>query len=160
MNVVGSGAAPLRAPRGISLRPLGMEDGVADLEARPVLVNGDSETSRSSCHMLNAVQANGLGGWRSWGAGAHAVYNVAAGEGTTLNELFQKIQTNPMAPGVSAVVTAARLVSREFRSGDVRHSLAYQTQTPAGFSLSRLEYSNLAARCRPNPPAGCLRYVT
>ena len=86
-----------------------------------VHINGDGETSRDFCYIDNCVQANILAAT----AGEEAfgeVFNVAFGERTTLNELFEVIRDevsrfNPKA-------AQARATYRDFRAGDVRHSLA------------------------------------
>lgn len=94
------------------------------LEAQPVFINGDGETSRDFCHVLNVVQANVLAACRPMPESTHRVYNIAIGDRTTLNELFNLIQLNLSTQGAPASVTAARPAYREFRAGDVRHSLA------------------------------------
>jgi len=50
------------------------------------------------------------------------VYNVAVSDRTTLNELFAQIKTNllPHYPHLQGT----QPVHRDFRAGDVRHSLA------------------------------------
>nr|WP_320193802.1 SDR family oxidoreductase [uncultured Desulfobacter sp.] len=86
-----------------------------------VYINGDGETSRDFCFIDNCVQANLLAATAEDNA-ADQVYNVAFGERTTLNQLFSLIRdrvTNelPDRAGVTAEY-------RDFRQGDVRHSLA------------------------------------
>jgi UDP-N-acetylglucosamine 4-epimerase len=94
------------------------------LEERPVFINGDGETSRDFCHVLNVVQANLLAACRPLPDSTHQVYNIAVGQRTTLNELFELIQSQLAGQGAPASVTAARPDYRDFRAGDVRHSLA------------------------------------
>lgn len=94
------------------------------LEDTPVHINGDGETSRDFCHVLNVVQANILAACRPLPESTHRVYNVAVGERTTLNELFELIKSNLTRLDVPESVIAARPNYREFRAGDVRHSLA------------------------------------
>jgi len=50
------------------------------------------------------------------------VYNIALGERTTLNELFAMLQDALGAKGEAQ--SKQKPVYREFRPGDVRHSLA------------------------------------
>ena len=50
------------------------------------------------------------------------MFNVAYGERTTLNELFELIRER--VARLRPVRRAARPVHRDFRAGDVRHSLA------------------------------------
>ena len=92
------------------------------LNAEPVHINGDGETSRDFCHVDNVVQANLLAATCEDGAAVNQVYNIALGEKTTLNELFQIIRRalEPCFPHLCNV----RPVHREFRAGDVRLSQA------------------------------------
>lgn len=87
-----------------------------------VYINGDGETSRDFCFIENCVQANLLAATVEDEAAANQVYNVAFGERTTLNELYQFIKERVSASHVSA--RDARPQYRDFRAGDVRHSLA------------------------------------
>jgi UDP-N-acetylglucosamine 4-epimerase len=92
------------------------------LDNQPVYINGDGETSRDFCYIDNAVQANLLAATTENEDALNQVYNVAVGERTTLNHLFEMIkglltEGRPELAGVSAVY-------RDFRAGDVRHSLA------------------------------------
>jgi len=91
------------------------------LEGEPVFINGDGETSRDFCFIDNCVQANIMAATADDEA-AGEVYNVAFGERTTLNELYRLIQER-VAVRVPAA-TEATPVYRDFRAGDVRHSLA------------------------------------
>ncbi len=91
------------------------------LKNEPVFINGDGETSRDFCFIDNCVQANILAATAGDEA-AGQVYNVAFGERTTLNELYRLIQGR-VASRVSEAATAEP-VYRDFRAGDVRHSLA------------------------------------
>ncbi len=94
------------------------------LEGQPVFINGDGETSRDFCHVLNVVQANVLAACRPLPESTHRAYNVAVGDRTSLNQLFQLIQSNLAVLEVPEHVKAAQPTYREFRAGDVRHSLA------------------------------------
>jgi UDP-N-acetylglucosamine/UDP-N-acetylgalactosamine 4-epimerase len=91
------------------------------LQGKPIYINGDGETSRDFCHVDNAVQANLLAG-SAKETTASSVYNVAVGERTTLNQLFELIRDQVASHNRS--VRDAQPVYREFRPGDVRHSLA------------------------------------
>jgi UDP-N-acetylglucosamine 4-epimerase len=53
---------------------------------------------------------------------ANQVYNVAVGDHTTLNQLYEQLNLNllPSYPHLQG----AEPVYRDFRAGDVRHSLA------------------------------------
>src|SRR6185436_6071661 len=59
---------------------------------REVTIYGDGETSRDFCHVANAVQANILAAVAAEPRALNQVYNVAAGERTTLNELFEALR--------------------------------------------------------------------
>jgi UDP-N-acetylglucosamine 4-epimerase len=92
------------------------------LAGREVAINGDGETSRDFCFVENVVQANLLAATTENADALGQVYNVAYGERTTLNQLFELIreQVARFEPAARDV----RPVYREFRPGDVRHSLA------------------------------------
>ena len=110
------------------------------IKGEPVYINGDGETSRDFCFIANVVQANllaatvnelplPLGEGRGEGfphpvneSPVNQVYNIAIGDRTTLNELFAQLHRNllPLCPHLQGT----QPVYRDFRSGDVRHSLA------------------------------------
>ncbi len=87
-----------------------------------VFINGDGETSRDFCFIDNAVQANLLAATAKDEQATNQVYNVAFGERTTLNELYQFIKDRVVAHNDAA--KDAKPEYRDFRAGDVRHSLA------------------------------------
>jgi UDP-N-acetylglucosamine/UDP-N-acetylgalactosamine 4-epimerase len=87
-----------------------------------VVVNGDGETSRDFCYVENAVQANILSAVTTNAAALNQVYNVAVGERTTLNQLYEA-QRKLLAPKFSHLANA-RPDYQDFRAGDVRHSQA------------------------------------
>ena len=109
------------------------------IKGEPVFINGDGETSRDFCFVANAVQANLLAATTITAIASSSVvvggsdpqsiskspinqvYNVAVGDRTTLNTLFALLRDNLAAHGVRA---NTRPVYRDFRAGDVRHSLA------------------------------------
>ena len=94
----------------------------AMIQDESVHINGDGETSRDFCYVANAVQANLLAATAADSAAVNQVYNVAVGQRTSLNELFEHLRAM-LAPRF-AHLAAAKPVYREFRAGDVRHSLA------------------------------------
>jgi UDP-N-acetylglucosamine 4-epimerase len=94
----------------------------AMIRGEPVHINGDGETSRDFCYVANAVQANLLAATVGDPAALNQVYNVAVGQRTSLNELFEHLRAM-LAPHFPPVADA-KPVYREFRVGDVRHSLA------------------------------------
>ncbi len=94
----------------------------AMIRNEPVWINGDGETSRDFCYIANAVQANLLAAAAEHPDAADQVYNVAVGERTTLNDLFEAIRSalEPRFPHLKSFNPSYR----DFRAGDVRHSLA------------------------------------
>jgi UDP-N-acetylglucosamine 4-epimerase len=91
------------------------------LREETVHINGDGETSRDFCYIDNVVQANLLASFARDEA-RDKIYNVAFGERTTLNELFALIREEVARHKPEAAQATA--VYRDFRAGDVRHSLA------------------------------------
>lgn len=92
------------------------------LRHEPVYINGSGETSRDFCYVRNVVQANLLAAASGNAAAINQVYNVAVNARTDLNELFGLLRdglavNHPELRGVQPVY-------RDFRAGDVLHSLA------------------------------------
>ena len=87
-----------------------------------VAIYGDGETSRDFCFVENVVQANLLAATTTNAGVIGEVFNVAYGERTTLNDLFQMIRDRVARdiPGAKDV----RPTYHDFRRGDVRHSHA------------------------------------
>lgn len=85
-----------------------------------LFINGDGETSRDFCFIENTVQANILAATANDEA-KNQVYNVAVGDRTTLNDLFNAIKA---ALNENGVIYTKDPVYRDFRTGDVRHSQA------------------------------------
>lgn len=90
------------------------------LSHEPVYINGDGETTRDFCHVADVAQANILAATATRPEALNQVYNVALGQRTTLNELFEILRT--AIRGQSA--PQEKPIYREFRPGDVRHSVA------------------------------------
>ena len=114
------------------------------LKGEPCQINGDGETSRDFCYVDNVVQANLLAA----AAGHEAtdqVYNVACGESTTLNVLFEEIRQGlrERRPGRHM---PAEPEYGPFREGDVRHSLAdiSKIQNTLGYAPTHLVAAGLA----------------
>ncbi|MCX5814237.1 MAG: SDR family oxidoreductase [Proteobacteria bacterium] len=87
-----------------------------------IYINGDGETSRDFCFVENVVQANLLAGCTENTEAVGNVYNIAYGGRTTLTELFMMIRSLVSASGHKGL--QANPVYKDFRSGDIRHSLA------------------------------------
>ncbi|MCG7986507.1 MAG: NAD-dependent epimerase/dehydratase family protein [Candidatus Thiodiazotropha lotti] len=92
------------------------------IDREDVFINGDGETSRDFCYIDNAVQANLLAATTTNPDATNQVYNVAVGDRTSLNQLFTKIR-DILADRFNYLSDLAP-VYRDFRAGDVRHSLA------------------------------------
>ncbi len=121
------------------------------IKNEPVYINGDGETSRDFCYIENVVQINLLAATVSefplplgqaatsqlagvdvrlvvppegWGEGdvTNQIYNVAVGDRTTLNQLYENLRVNLVEQ--FAHLAGAKPIYRDFRAGDVRHSLA------------------------------------
>ena len=93
----------------------------AMIKGDTVYINGDGETSRDFCYIENTVQANILAATTQNEGSTNQVYNVAVGDRTTLNELFNAIKS---ALADNGVIYEQHPTYREFRAGDVRHSQA------------------------------------
>lgn len=92
------------------------------LRQEAVAINGDGETSRDFCYIDNCVQANLLAATAQNEQAPGQVFNIAVGEQTTLNQLYGYLRDELTArrPGLEI----APPEYRDFRPGDVRHSLA------------------------------------
>ncbi|WP_304502829.1 NAD-dependent epimerase/dehydratase family protein [Chromobacterium sp. Beijing] len=91
------------------------------LDRQQVFINGDGETSRDFCYVANAIQANILAATTVDPLARNQVYNVAVGDRTTLNQLFDLLRDGLSKEGSSLDATPTY---RDFRAGDVRHSQA------------------------------------
>lgn len=92
------------------------------LQDKPVYINGDGDTSRDFCFIDNAVQANLLAALTENEQALNQVFNIAVGEQTSLNQLFEIIKT--LLHGRNTGIEKAAPIHRDFRQGDVLHSLA------------------------------------
>lgn len=93
------------------------------IQGKEIYINGDGQTSRDFCYVANAVQANLLAANVERLTSLAHVFNVAVGDRTTLNELFNLLhdclKSECHLRGITNDPTF-----REFRAGDVRHSQA------------------------------------
>jgi len=94
----------------------------AMLAGRPCVINGDGLTSRDFCYVANAVQANVCAALVEDSGAIGQVYNVAAGQRTSLLELHELLAAALRERRPGLVVAPPSFA--EFRNGDVRHSLA------------------------------------
>jgi UDP-N-acetylglucosamine/UDP-N-acetylgalactosamine 4-epimerase len=88
----------------------------AVLDNEPPTINGDGEHSRDFTYVANAVHANECALFTPNAKAVNEVYNVAIGERTSLNQLFEMIKE------VGGSDLAPRYGPE--RKGDVKHSLA------------------------------------
>lgn len=94
----------------------------AMIEKREIVIYGDGESSRDFCFVANAVQSNLLAASSDNSAAVNQIYNIAAGQRTTLNELYELL-LRLLAPD-NLHLTDVRPTYGKFRAGDVKHSLA------------------------------------
>lgn len=85
-----------------------------------IQIYGDGETSRDFCYIDNVVQANILSSVALSDV-KNNIYNIAIGEQTTLNELFQLLFQEISLKKNDCTSTA---IYKNFREGDIRHSIA------------------------------------
>ncbi|EAM8864602.1 Vi polysaccharide biosynthesis UDP-N-acetylglucosaminuronic acid C-4 epimerase TviC, partial [Salmonella enterica] len=77
-----------------------------------VFINGDGETSRDFCFIENTVQANILAATTQNDEAKNQIYNVAVGDRTTLNDLFNAIKA---ALNENGMTYTKEPVYRDFR---------------------------------------------
>lgn len=98
------------------------------LRGGPVRINGDGKTTRDFCHIDNCVQANILAAAAPQdGPAWNRAYNVGLGESTDLNELFAQIRRAVAVVRPEAAQAAPEY--RDFRAGDIKHSVADISRT-------------------------------
>ena len=88
----------------------------AAIDGNGPIINGDGTNSRDFTYVDNAVEANILGLFTENAEAINQVYNIACGERTTLNELWENIKSV-----TNCTVDATHGPNR---SGDIPHSLA------------------------------------
>jgi UDP-N-acetylglucosamine 4-epimerase len=106
-------------------------------------INGDGETSRDFCYVDNAVQANLLAATANTENAINQVYNVAVGDATTLNQLYFLMRG--LLVNWFPNLKDKAPVYRNFRAGDVRHSLAdiSKAQKLIGYTPTHRIYDGL-----------------
>jgi len=92
------------------------------IKGEDLYINGDGETTRDFCFIDNVIQANILAAFSPYPDLSNYVFNIAFGKQTTLNNLFKIIRKNllPTFPDIQQTEP----MYRDFRVGDVKHSLA------------------------------------
>jgi UDP-N-acetylglucosamine 4-epimerase len=86
-----------------------------------IYINGDGETSRDFCHVSNTIQANLLAATTKNPGAINQIYNVAVGDRTTLNILFNALKSSLEKNGINYLEGP---IYQGFRAGDIRHSQA------------------------------------
>lgn len=94
------------------------------IKGEPVYINGDGETSRDFCFIDNVRQMNLLAATSDNPEAINQVYNVAVGDRTTLNQLYEQLNLNLNLLPIYSYLHGIKPIYRDFREGDVRHSLA------------------------------------
>jgi len=88
----------------------------AVMNGRSPVINGDGENTRDFTYVENAVQANVKALLTTNSEALNTVYNIAAGEKISLNELFRLIS--------EVLNSTLKPIYGPFREGDIRDSLA------------------------------------
>ena len=86
------------------------------LEDKPPLINGEGDSSRDFTFVEDVVQANLLAMFTDNANSVNQVYNIAKGEQTSLNELFDMLK-EISGKNINAIHGPER-------NGDIKHSLA------------------------------------
>ncbi len=92
------------------------------LKKENVFINGDGETSRDFCYIDNTVQINLLAATTDRSDAIDQIYNTAVNDRTSLNKLYQMIEERLIQR--TEGLDKKKPVYRDFRTGDVKHSLA------------------------------------
>lgn len=92
------------------------------LRGEALWINGDGRTSRDFCYVANVVQANLRAALVPSLPSPHEVFNIAVGGRTDLLGLLEAMRA-ALERRLGRPVAADRR-HRDFRAGDVRHSLA------------------------------------
>jgi UDP-N-acetylglucosamine 4-epimerase len=92
------------------------------IKGETVYINGTGVTSRDFCFVENVVQMNILAATSENPEAVNQVYNTAVNARTSLNELYAMLRSQ-LLPHF-AHLAGAEPVYRDFRKGDVMHSLA------------------------------------
>ena len=93
----------------------------AMVKNRQIFINGDGATSRDFCFIENAIQANILAATASKKSALNQVYNIAVGDRTSLNQLYDELRKIIFQ---QTSIFHEKLIYRDFREGDVKHSQA------------------------------------
>lgn len=86
------------------------------------IINGDGSFSRDFTYIDNVIQINKLALFTANKEALNQVYNVAYGESSTLNELYDEIKVN--LSGFDPEIASIQSIHGPNRTGDIPHSLA------------------------------------
>ena len=86
------------------------------------IINGDGSFSRDFTYIDNVIQINKLALFTKNREALNQVYNVAFGESSTLNELFDEIKAN--LSKYDYKINSIKSIHGPKRKGDIPHSLA------------------------------------
>jgi len=92
------------------------------LNKQEPVINGDGSFSRDFTYIDNVIQINKLALFTENEKAVNQVYNVAFGESSTLNELFNEIKINLSLFDES--ISTLNAIHGPNRAGDIPHSLA------------------------------------
>lgn len=108
---------PRQDPNGIyvAVIPLWIK---AILNNNEVFINGDGSVTRDFCYVANVVQANILAAMTNNNAALNNIYNIAVGDRTSLEQLFNMITE------ILHLAGKVKPKYRKFREGDIKDSLA------------------------------------
>ena len=95
-------------------------------------MNGDGETTRDFTYVQNVVLANELSLFTKKNSSLNEIYNIACGERISLNEILKMLKEHLKAE--------INVVYREFREGDIKHSLAAITKIKEGLGYKPVVY--------------------
>jgi len=95
-----------------------------------ITINGDGKTSRDFCFIQNVINANLLATAKI-SAIENDFFNVAYGETTSLNELFEILKNTLLEHGIKYSKKPEYV---DFRQGDVKHSLANLAKTKSNLN--------------------------
>jgi len=93
----------------------------AMVKNRQIFINGDGTTSRDFCFIENAIQANILAATTTKKSALNQIYNIAVGDRTSLNQLYDELKKIIFQ---QTSISHEKLIYRDFRDGDVKHSQA------------------------------------
>ncbi len=93
----------------------------AMVQNKQIFINGDGSTSRDFCFIENAIQANILAATTTDIGALNQIYNIAVGERTSLNQLYENLKKIIF---MKTSIQHDKLLYRDFRDGDVKHSQA------------------------------------